>query len=107
MPFVHVACKMTEPTCRRATGERVSSSSVRLAGGAGTGVAGAMPTTLSADAAERLKEKHMEFEGAASEMRGAERTTGTTPWGIEQHVVKLRNGHAILRWPVAYEGGAV
>ena len=64
-----------------------------------------MPKALSADAAERLKEKHVEFEGVASEMRGAERTKETTPRGIEQHVVW--NGHAILRWPVAYEGGAV
>ena len=62
-----------------------------------------MPRPLSADAAERLKEKHVEFEGVA-DMRGAERTKETTPRGIEQHVV--RNGHAILRWPVAYEGGS-
>ena len=64
----------------------------------------AMPKALSADAADRLKAKHAEFERAASEMHGGERTKETTPRGIEQHVVW--NGHAILRWPVAYEGGA-
>ena len=102
------------PLCARGVeddGERVERLSVRL----GEGVLcwdrlqGAMPKALSEDAAERrkekLKEKHVEFEGVASEMRGAERTKETTPRGIEQHVV--RNGHAILRWPVAYEGGAV
>ena len=63
-----------------------------------------MPKALSADAAERLKAKHVEFERVASEMDGGERIKETTPRGIEQHVVW--NGHAILRWPVAYEGGA-
>ena len=64
----------------------------------------AMPKALSADAADRLKAKHAEFERVASEMDGGERIKETTPRGIEQHVVW--NGHAILRWPVAYEGGA-
>ena len=63
-----------------------------------------MPKALSANAAERLKAKHAEFERSASEMDGGERIKETTPRGIEQHVVW--NGHAILRWPVAYEGGA-
>ena len=64
-----------------------------------------MPKALSAGAVERLKAKHEEFECAASEMHGGERTKETTPRGIEQHVV--RTDHAILRWPVAYEGGAL
>ena len=62
-----------------------------------------MPKVLSAAAAEQLKAKHVEFERAASDMHGGERTKETTPRGIEQHVV--RTDHAILRWPVAYESG--
>ena len=69
----------------------------------GTNSTDTMPKASSPTLAENLKAKHAEFEVAASEMHGAERSVETTPRGVEQHVV--RSERAILRWPVSYESG--
>ena len=50
-----------------------------------------------------LLAKHMEFEAAAAQMRGARRCIVKTPRGIRQHVVQAETG--ILRWPTVYETG--